>query len=243
MPGVYTLLVFDDEADQRGSYALDLEAVSESLTCGDSIACGQRVTATLAAGEVHAYTFAAPMAGAIAPTIVDLTDIDAGFEACLELYSPSGALLASGCYGIDNGALSMPGVYTLLVFDDEADQRGSYALDFEAVSESLTCGQSVGCGTNRVEVLSELGQVDGYTFELSAPAALRLKIDQVSAIDPGFFAYGELYGPSGAFLGPFIDWVEVLSPGRYTILVFDDESDQRGSYRLRINCRTRPRRL
>jgi hypothetical protein len=63
----------------------------------------------------------------------------------------------------------------------------------------------------------------------------------VTDSDPGFDAFCELYGPGGNLVRFSSNSImRVLQPGRrYTILVHDDQADDRGLYRLRIACKPR----
>jgi hypothetical protein len=132
--GVYTLTVHDVYNTGRGSYLFRLGwALPLSKQCGDRTAmvCGQEVEGSIAEQlELDLFTFSGLQGNVFTLTLVELADIDIGFQAHGRLLAPDGSeirFLATGStITVD---LPVTGTYTLAVHDlGNYRRRGTYSL-------------------------------------------------------------------------------------------------------------------
>ena len=141
--GTYTIQVFDDGFDDSGSYAITLEAVSETSNgesnappnpiCrrGDDgtqpIACSEVKTGAFdVAGETDTYTFFSDGGHSVTIAVPTTTDP----ETCWQLFAPDGTAIGGvTCRATSNRALpDQSGAYTIKVSENGLDETGSYTI-------------------------------------------------------------------------------------------------------------------
>lgn len=134
---VYTVVIRDVYNTGRGSYSLRLGWVLPSgKQCGDrtAMACGQEVQASILAPlELDLFTFAGQQGSVVLLTLLEITNIDSGFQAHGRLVGPDGEEIRALPNGTTSVNLPATGPYTLAVHDlGDYTRRGTYSVRLEA---------------------------------------------------------------------------------------------------------------
>ena len=240
--GAHTLHVFDANHNGTGSYSLSLIGASEAISCGVALACGEDgVGGSLdALGDMDSYQFPAQVGDVVAIAIGGETGT-AGFDPWFELFAPSGMPLAATS-GETDVALPESGSYTLKVFDSDHDGTGTYSLSLEGVSDSLSCGAPLDCGTAVVaDGIDQNGDADAYQLDGSSGDQLRVTIEPTATTGGSFDPSLALFAPSGAAIGSSSSELQttLTETGAHTVRIVDASQDGTGTYALSI-CGTVP---
>ncbi len=185
--GTYTIIVADGGSNQAFAYSLTLQGVSEGLTCGLPVACGQ-IGGSLIAGHTDAFTFS----GAANQTMTIGLSQGTPAEERWELFAPNGVVVSPPgiCSGTCNATLPLSGTYTVLVFDEGSDEPISpYTLTLTGIGlpepycvarpSSLGCTPAIGwSGTPSVSGADNFhltatnvpGQTTGFLIWSRSPA-------------------------------------------------------------------------
>ncbi|MBN1179963.1 MAG: pre-peptidase C-terminal domain-containing protein, partial [Anaerolineae bacterium] len=245
--GTYTV-VTRGFAYQSGSYALTVSWAAAAEE-GGPIAYGEAVTAVLADGDVHYWTFDGTSGDRVT---ISMEQID-GMDTYLELYGPDSAQLTTDDDSgdglnslIQNFQLPASGTYTI-VARGYSNQAGSYALSLQlSAGGSSGGGSSSSSGGGWIEydqtIESTLAQGEQHTwyFVGNVGDIVTISMDET---DGTMDTYLELYGPTGLALttdddgGPGLNarirYYVLPSNGTYTI-VARGLSLQAGSYALSL---------
>jgi hypothetical protein len=180
--------------------------------CGDrtALACGQEVQGSIGAElELDLFSFAGPQGSTVTLTLVELADIDVGFQVHGELFGPNGADLGFvGTGQTRSVTLPATGDYALAVYDlATSRRRGTYLARLASPGP---------CPPPPMPPLLALG-LNGTAFPAGATMALTgtLSAGNVpGAVD----AYIVLRLPSGQFLslqlgGRFVPGIVPIARG------------------------------
>lgn len=162
----------------------------------------------------------------------------------LEVYDPSGALLASGgCgnYCSTNLAVTLPatGVYTILVADQGADEGGRYILAVNRMPPHLN-PRRLPYNTAVVDRIDHGADLDWFVIRAVANAQLRLTVTaNYDPMDPVV----DVLDDTGAVVatgscGNYCSFVlnfSVPITGNYFLRVRDNGLDEGGQYQLSLN--------
>jgi hypothetical protein len=128
----YGIVVRAIQDNARGSYTLKFDRVLPlSKQCGDRtpLACGQEMEGSIGDPlELDLFNFDGPQGATVNLTLVELADIDVGFQVHGELFGPNGAALGFvGTGQTRSVTLPATGNYALAVYDlATSRRRGTY---------------------------------------------------------------------------------------------------------------------
>ncbi|MGQ7848584.1 hypothetical protein ACUNV4_29070 [Granulosicoccus sp. 3-233] len=216
-----------------------------TLTGGD----GQLSSSISVVGEIDTYDINLDAGDSLFVNVADTEStefVSSPFRPRVELYDPSGTLIASG-EGSLVGSLFrravVSGDYEIRVFDDSSgnDETGSYDLYF-VVAPGADEGGSLpddGVITDQID----LGDLDSYVVELDAGDSLYVSmadLDTDDLVSSPLRPRIELFAPNGELLsggeGSLAARVyrRAQVSGSYTIVVYDDSTgnDATGNYSL-----------
>jgi cysteine-rich repeat protein len=243
--GTYTIQVSEALGQYRtGTYQIHVHGLSQSNACGSPMTlCTDNLAAITPAGDLDTYQLSAT-AGDVVTVAVGETVLDNAFNACWQIFGPSGAALntlSCGGAGTPPEAIPLPvtGTYTVLVTEqDGAYRSGEYGVKADGVSASVTCGPALGCGSDAVTTLSRYGEMDTYRYAGAAGELLSISIGEPVA-DNLLDLCGQLFDPNGVSVGArtcgtlntTLRLLRTLpSAGTYTLEVSEQEADRLGSY-------------
>lgn len=133
--GTYVLRVFDINNIRRGAYSLGFECLVPPSSDAQLLACGQTLGDSIyAAAEADLFAFASEANKSFTITLTETRDIDAGFVARADLFSPTGAVVVSNFIGARNVTLAAAGTYVLRVYDNANLRRGAYTLGLQCLN-------------------------------------------------------------------------------------------------------------
>jgi hypothetical protein len=213
---------------------------SQQVAAQPALACGQSVDGTIATpGQQNAYTLAGTAGDVIAVTLDQTSAIDPAFTAVVTLVGPG--TNSSRVSGVRYHTLPANGVYTLRVHDVYNTGRGSYSLRLAWVLPSAKqCGDrtTLACGQEVQGSIDTPLELDLFSFTGQQGNGLVLTLRQISDIDVGFQAYGQVIAPNGADLG-FLGFLpKPVNPpltGTYTVAIHDlGNNRRRGTYAVRL---------
>ena len=238
--GTYYLAASDQDGGGNGTYTLGLIAAPGPVTPGPRgglIISGEERGDVLPAGALDVYTFTAQAGGGIRATMGEVSG--SGFDPQLNLYSPSGLLLASH-YGSSGAAIDAvapeTGTYYLAASDQDGGGNGTYTLGLIAAPGSTTSGPrggSIVSGEPRGGALPA-GALDVYTFTAQVGGDITASMTEISG--SGFDPRLNLYGPSGLLLasdfGSADAIIQVVAPqtGTYYLAAGDQDGGGNGTY-------------
>jgi len=237
--GNYLLTASELDGD-TGTYTLGLIAASNATTEGPRggvIISGQERGGLLPAGALDVYTFTAEAGSGIRATMGEVSGVN--FSPHLNLYSPSGVLLASDTDGTGAAVEALApetGTYYLAASELNGDV-GTYTLGLIAASNPTVDGLRGGViisGQERGGLLPA-GALDVYTFSAEAGSGIRATMGEISGVN--FSPYLNLYSPSGVLLASDTDGagvaVEAVAPetGIYYLAASELNGDA-GTYKV-----------
>jgi YD repeat-containing protein len=204
------------------------------------IDCGQTLSASIsAAGERNSYTFTASANDGI----IILTRKTSGTLApYLELYGPSGTLVASAANQIDR-ILTAPGTYRIDVRDQNNTNTGDYLLYWQRMNNPsgatpINCGEAV---TGSIGTSVDPPPWKVYTFTASAGDAVTIRSLKTSGTS--FVSYMELYGPNGTYIDGFYNYPlnrVLTATGTHSILIRDYYKANAGDFFLTYQVMSNP---
>jgi len=231
--GDYTIVVFDDNRTDVGSYNLNLQFTVGGACGASPIFCGVERAGTIdAAAEQDHFRFNALAGEGVAIAVVGNGDLG----AVAELYAPNGQRVVLSPFAnsrFTSPPLPLDGEYVILVFDDTRTDTGSYFINLQFTAGGATCAASpIACGETRAGVIAAVAEQDHFRF--IGRTGDRARISAVGR--EGLGAIAELYAPNtqrvalssvanGSFTTP-----PLPRDGEYTILVFDDTRRDTGPY-------------
>jgi predicted small integral membrane protein len=204
--------------------------------------CGQLVQERideLAQQRVH--PFQATQGDVVFIVLLTAQSQDSGFFAEAELRAPSGKVIRSNIYDrVETEPLPETGTYTLIVYDNNFRDRGSYVLQLWWLRPDVRQCNAVQRAYGQLidGAIAVVAQHDFHWFAATQGDKLFITLLTTKSQDSGFFAEAELRAPSGKVIRNNIyDRVEtepLPETGIYTLIVYDNNFRDRGSYALRV---------
>ncbi len=246
--GTYLIQVFDNDYSDTHSngYYLALEGLLPASPEAEWIVPGELRSGVVERGHIDTYRFTGNAGDVIA---VSLSDHVTGLQHQLwaQLFSPAGQPVSklsgtSGPSQVENGSrvlFALPETatasnpYVLQVHDNNFTDREAYGLMVHSLSPPSAGALPLAAGQPRTGRLDEMGQVNAYTFTLTAadleraggryPVKLSLESRDTVAYKPR----AVLFSPAGQELdevraGRSKQW-ELTQPGTYGVHVHDDD--------------------
>jgi hypothetical protein len=284
-PGPYTLILWDYQLNQIGDYNVTLEATTGSLNgaacLGLPLTCGQTRSGALEGafidvlGDTDTFTFDAVGDEAAAVTVWGSTGIVPNLV--MRVFDPNGQPLqlnnlddfiegptcGSGVCASESFMPGASGTYTVLAWDFQNNQTGSYDITLEATTGTLnasacTSATALACGVTLSGALDGAnfdlrGDTDTFTFDAIGGEAVAVTVWPSAGLSPnpvltlfdpngqelvldnltGFFE-GERCGSGVCASGIFTPGAD----GTYTALVWDFEHNQLGDYNITLEALT-----
>jgi FG-GAP-like repeat/Putative binding domain, N-terminal len=262
LSGTYTVVVGTADAanDATGDYLLRLARMPAAFFVaaddqGGAMTPGANHAGRIELGDLDLWTFTAAQSDSIVLSIGEVleSEVDPGFFPWIRLYGPNGALITgnSGAWVAYLAATApLSGTYTVVVATADAanDATGDYLLTLGKMPGPFVVaggdeGGAMTPGVNHPGAIHR-GDLDFWAFTATQNNAIVLTITEVMGgeVDPGFFPWIRLYGPSGALVasnsGNITAQINVSAPqtGTYTVVVgtADAANDATGQYLLRV---------
>jgi hypothetical protein len=265
LTGTYTVLVASNDGgnDATGSYRLTLAKIPGTFEVpvgdeGGPMTNGANHAGVIHIGDLDQWSFHANKDDTIALSIgeVLVSEVDPGFVPWIRLYGPTGALVGFEDWGDLVAQITatapLTGTYTVLVASNDGgnDATGQYRLTLAKIPGAFVVpvgdeGGAMTNGANHAGII-HTGDLDQWTFQAVQGNSIVVSISEVleGEIDPGFFPWIRLFGPTGAQVG-FSNWgnlaaqIDAVAPlsGKYTVLVASNDggNDATGSYELSVS--------
>jgi hypothetical protein len=237
--GTYTAVVTDASsgAASTGTYKI-YYAKAPGSNNGGALNPNAPLDGAIDLGGLDAYTFDVTAGAGIQLRVTDVAQTS--FYPYIQVYDPNGKLVVQAG-GSDVAATSfspaVSGTYTAIVFDDSSGyaSTGTYKIYY-----TRTGGSNDGVLDPNAPIAAtiDLGDLDAYTFDLSAGMGVQLRVTDVG--QTSFYPYLQVYDPNGTLLvqaGGYDVAATSFSAavaGTYTAVVFDDSSGyaSTGSYKI-----------
>lgn len=210
-PGIYTVLVQDNNHRDTGPYALALAGLNPPSSDAIPLTAGQTFAGNLLAGQVATHTFQASEGDILTISLADTSSSAAGFFPRAELYDSAtgnrltlrGAITGDTQREMSAGRkyltrpLPRDGLYVIQVYDNNYSDTHAdgYVITLEGLSPP---------SENAVELVAgavangriELGQIDAYRFVGNEGDLITISLsDVVGGLRHRLWA--ELFSPSG----------------------------------------------
>jgi len=238
--GTYTAVVFDNSSgyNETGAYKIYLTEAPGSNE-GGALGSTTPISGTIDLGDLDSYTFQATSGVGVQLRMTDVGQT--ALYPYIVVYNPSGGVVVTA-QGADVAATSfspsVSGTYTAIVFDSSSgyDATGAYKLYFTEAT-----GTSEGGALNPntpIDGTIELGDLDDYTFDVTAGAGVHLRVVDVGKTS--LYPYITVYDPNGGVVvnaqGADVAATS-FSPsvsGTYAAVVFDASSgyNATGAYKI-----------
>ena len=222
---------------------------------------GNHAASISSVGELDTWTFSAALGDYISVSIGETlpAGLDPVFTPWIRLQRPDGVQI-----GTDTGALAaaisvtapLSGTYTVIAADYYGNKTGSYILHLIKAPGTFVvpAGDEGGPMTNGVNHVGRIGALDGqpiehdpgdqdpWTFTANQNDYLSISIGEklTSEIDPVFWPYIRLIGPTGTVVGTdtgaLAARIALRAPltGTYTVIVTDYYATKTGDYILHL---------
>ena len=200
--GTFVIRIMASNYLATGDYKLGFEIQNPASTANGSLTPGDLFTASITeAGQIDLYTF-----DATAGEIVDFSIIHTlgftGAAANFQLYSPSGALINNRGYNSNSELrfiLQETGTYVVRIIASNYLATGDYKLGYEKQQPADSSNGVLTPGILQTGTLSESGQIDLYTLDVTAGDVVDFSIVHTSGF-VGAAVNFALYAPSGAWV-------------------------------------------
>lgn len=243
--GSYTFVVFDQNTDADGSYAITAVLAPETqITDSDSgpTQSGQQRAGTIDPGDLDVYTINGTSGGSLVTVLAETATTTAAFGFLV--ISPTGTILenTNGAVGISSmqNTLATTGVYTVIVYESGGNESGGYALTVASIpSTPITDGDSAALtsGARRTGSLA-FGDLDIYTIGASAGGSLLVTSSET--ITDTANVQSIIFSPTGALVDNDVGAIgnaQLINPtvaGTYTIVIIEQSGDQTTDYALTV---------
>lgn len=230
--GDYTIHFGSFDNQGRGAFTLTLtEEASTSVETPELavIAFGDRITDSMAAGEIKAYTFEA-QAGDQVSIGVFPAQLSSAFDLYLEVYQPDGALLTADDDGgwrlnpaLVGAVMPVSGTYKVTVQSFAGTDSGDFLLALERgavlFSPSGDIAQSLPFDGETAALGIELGAGKAVTYTFTAVAGQSLTINMATGT-----VGADLYGGEGAIEEslPLNTPFELPADGLYGLVLYSE---------------------
>ncbi|HTQ06135.1 MAG TPA: IPT/TIG domain-containing protein [Polyangiaceae bacterium] len=240
LSGTYTAMVFDASGGSASTGAYEIYYAEAPGSDGEGVLDPNNpVDGTLAEGAIDSYTFTVTAGSGVELRVVDTNQTS--LYPYMIVYDPNGSVV-SQAGGNDVAELAfapaVSGTYTLTVFDNS---NGATATGPYAVYYTIAPGSNEGGAldpTNPIAGTIDEGDLDSYTFNLTAGEGVQLRAADLGAT--GFYPYYVVYDPTGKVVGQVggndvaaLSFSAAVS-GTYTLVLFDASNGyaSTGAYNL-----------
>jgi YD repeat-containing protein len=234
--GTYTVVVRDQTYTYTGGYAITWQKWNNP--CASAANCGQVVSGSIGiTADPPPWKYYSLAVSANDSVTIRVTKTSGTFTPYLELFGPTGTLVASGTGQLDR-TLTSAGIYTIAVRDQNSINTGDFTLTWHRINNPCSAA-TIGCGQLLQGNLSTMGKIDAYTFTATGGDNVVLTLTKTSGgLDPSL----ELYNNSGSRLayqytpsGSQVVITQTLSTGgTYTVFASDYGNDETGNYSLKF---------
>ena len=222
--GAYTVVATDNSSNPVGG-PFDLDLLRTVNACGASPPQGQTAQGVISsAAPFLSYTIPASSGDSL---LVRSSAFNAGFNALMELYDPSGTRLNASTYSLSR-AVATSGNYTVIVSPAAPRTGGAFALSWQALNNPAATG-ALACGGSTTASLNVENQFRYYLAAANAGDLMRMVFTPLST---NFSPSIELYDPTGVRLSaaPSISQ-KAAATGNYLVIVGPSSSiGQTGSF-------------
>ncbi len=230
--GTYTILVYERELNDSGTYNLQLKwLLPEESACSTPISCGELTTERLEVATQHTYTFEAKEGDTISALITSLSG--GGFNPEMQVYQRGNPGPLVNISSRRNFRVPQTDTYSILVYDRAFAHSGTYNLQFQwLLPEENACSTPISCG-ELVNGELELGTQNTYTFRAEAGDTISAQIENTSGgtFNPDMQVYRLGHANPISSISSIAN-ILIQETGTYSILVYERELDQAGSYKL-----------
>jgi RHS repeat-associated protein len=240
--GQYTLMVYDENGYDTGSYSLFVQRMnSPQNTTG--VEFGKLTSGSIGVqGKTDSYVFSG-VVGDVVYLKLQKTAAYSYFYPTLQWCAPNGTVFysRSDSSGFDvYEALPVSGQYTLMVYDENGYDTGSYSLFVQRTNQPVNT-LLINIGTVSGSI-SNLGNVSSYSFSGHAGDLVDIKVSETVG---GYFnpvirvcasngtELANQWGDSTAEV-----YVTLPSTGQYLVMVYDDNGYDTGSFNLQLKSVT-----
>lgn len=214
------------------------------------IFAGETLVREMATGELHLWEFT-EAEGEVIDILVLAHDLyDSDFDLQLELFAPSGQLIAKMDDSLGSGpellrgvVLPEAGTYTLWVSEADFDHAGHYQLTLLNNLNKAIYPSRVGLGQMLRSTLTR-DETQFWVFSGDAEQAISATVFPLWEYDDDFRPILDIYTPEGEFLArvesaePATTAVstDIILPtsGSYTVWIADDGYDHEGIFALTL---------
>ncbi|WP_372795146.1 hypothetical protein [Pontiella sp.] len=249
--GVYRVMVENYVSGGAGTYNLRYANTGQSFVVpagdeGGALTNGANHAGTTELADVDMWTFSADTGDSIRLRIGEITTDLGSFSPWILLYGPDGSFIKNDTNSSDAEivhAATTGGVYRVVVENYVSGGAGTYNLRYANSGPSFVvpAGDEGGVLTNGANHagITELADVDMWTFSADAGDSVILRCGEVSTELGAFSPWILLYGPDGAFIdhktsSSDAEIVHVaVTGGVYRVVVENYVSGGAGTYNLR----------
>ncbi|MCG2773160.1 MAG: hypothetical protein L6277_13870 [Desulfobacterales bacterium] len=203
--GTYTVKARDDNNTHTGTYILTWQKVNNpcnatALNAGEVAVGDLGQTVDNPPWRYYSFTGAA---GDVVTLRAARTAGDTNyFNVYLELFAPNGTRIGNALWQIDQ-TLPQNGTYTILVRDDNTTQAGSFALDWQRLTNPvnatpLNCGEMAAGNLGQT---MENPPYRYYSFTGAVGDLVTLRAARTAGDTIYFNVYLELFAPNGTRIG------------------------------------------
>ncbi|GAA5482877.1 hypothetical protein [Haloferula sargassicola] len=244
--GVYTAIFAEDGSDVENSYRVSLAIPSRDFEgeLGDSLVPnGGDARGSLDYGDFDQWRFLADAGQAVRLGLGEISP-NSYFAPALEVYSPSGALIASDVSSVAASVAFTAvesGEYRAVVYESGTDVQNSYRLSLAVAGRDVPASQDSGPLANGVTAsgLLHYGDSDLWTFTVEAGKTVCFGFGEIAA-DSYFEPHLEIFDPSGTRVSdtygdPGIQTTFVASvSGTYSAIVSEAQRERENSYEVSL---------
>lgn len=244
--GVFTAIFSESGTDRENSYRVSL-AISAGAFVGELgdgwIANGADVRGSIDFGDFDLWRFEASLGQSVRLGFGEISP-DSYFAPVLEVYAPSGTLVASDVSDVGAAVgfmASETGEYRVIVYESDTDRQNSYQLSLAVAGRDFTAMADSGPLANGSTASGMLnyGDFDLWSFEAEAGKTVKFGFGEISA-DSYFEPKLEIFDPAGARVayasgdpGTEVTFVASVS-GDYTAIVSEVEGTRENSYEVSL---------
>ena len=190
-------------------------------------------------GEAHEYTFSGQAGDRI---LIRMRGTSNGVDACLDLQSSGGALLAAKCSG--GGIVSIrytlesDDTFSIIASDANNNDTGSYGLSLQILNNT-DFTEAIDCDSDVIGIFEHQAQMNAYSLEADAEDVVLI---QMRGSTNSLESVVELYDPNGILIasgesqnslmqtGP----IELPITGTYMLVAMDKHGNDLDTYGLSV---------
>lgn len=231
--GTYTAIISAGDHVSQGSFHASFQGLSAANACAAPVLCDGVTTGALAEpGDTDTFRFSAAVDDGAAIHLGTTTKTDPAFEACMDVWSPTGKHPVSPTCGPVTLRAAETGDYTVQVFAKNQGDRGAYRLSYQAGTQATNCGVPLACGIAQRAEIDEPGDSDAFAFD-SQPGVVAIQVSASTVGTNDVVPKWWLFNPDGVRAQMARQGLAVISlstPGTHTLVIADENDDEIGEY-------------